>query len=423
MSTLSTRILRAVDEPAGHGALVPTECVRLDDSTTPVSAVVAALRFDAGTLGKVERTPTGGVRVPAHVTRVGVLTYVRRDGTTVREYRPADEVFHADSLATLADAAVTVAHPPAGKVTPETFRTDAVGYVREPGRADGHLVRAQLVLQDAAAIARVDAGELVELSCGYACVIDPTPGVTPDGERYDQVQRAIRYNHVALLPRGGGRAGPDVRLRLDGACVEVVERTLTSGAPPAEHRNDTMKTERIDGVDYEIGSVAWAQARERRDARIAENIAALEAGKKAAEVKAAEQSARADASEARVRSLEQELSPARLDARVAERAALLEKVRPVLGAEKLDGKSDIEVMTLALAKLSPDFKADAIDASQRDVYVRARFDAEIRHAKTPLDRARADAAPSSVSAPATTAPKTADYLGFPPDLGTKCRRG
>ena len=32
-------------------------------------------------------------------------------------------------------------------------------------------------------------------------------GRDPEGERYDAVQRAIRYNHVALGPRGWGRAG------------------------------------------------------------------------------------------------------------------------------------------------------------------------------------------------------------------------
>lgn len=118
---------------------------RCDDASTTVDASV--LRFDAGTIGKLERTPVGGVRVPARVTRSGVLEYRRQDGTTSREWRPPEEVFAADSLASLADAAVTVGHPAAGRVTPESYRGDAVGYVREAGRADGRFVATMLAVQ------------------------------------------------------------------------------------------------------------------------------------------------------------------------------------------------------------------------------------------------------------------------------------
>lgn len=205
--------------------------LRCDDN-----GAAQVMRFDAGSIGKLKRTPTGGVRVPGRVTRSGVFPYKRADGTTVREYRPADEVFHADSLASLADCAVTVAHPASGSVTPETFRRDAVGYVSGGGSREERFVAADLVVQDGDAIARIDTGDLVELSCGYACRLDMTPGVTPDGERYDAVQRGITYNHVALLSRGGGRAGRDVALRLDGAAVELEDEA--GGTPSATENSD-----------------------------------------------------------------------------------------------------------------------------------------------------------------------------------------
>lgn len=367
------------------------DATRCDDAGPSTEAGLVASRFDAGTIGKLERTPTGGVRVPARVTRTGVLVYRRADGSTVREYRPEAEVFRPDSLATLADAAVTVAHPVGGKVTPESFRADSVGYVREAGRRDGRFVAATLAVQDAQAIARIDARELVELSCGYSCTVDPTPGTTPDGERYDAIQKNIKYNHVALLPPGGGRAGREVALRVDGAAVELSEPTTAPehGAPSRAEKRDDMKTERIDGIEYEIGSVAWAQARERHDAKVASDLAAATKAAEDATKAATEAGARADAAEKRAKALEAELAPERLDARVAERAALIEKVRPVLGAEKLDGKSDLEIMQLAIGKLDPEFKLDAIPQGERDVYVRARFAAEIRHAKSPVAQARA----------------------------------
>lgn len=46
-----------------------------------------------------------------------------------------------------------------------------------------------------------------ELSCGYRCIYDFTPGVY-NGVRYDAVQRVIRGNHLALVKRG--RCGPAV---------------------------------------------------------------------------------------------------------------------------------------------------------------------------------------------------------------------
>jgi hypothetical protein len=72
-------------------------------------------RFDIGSLSDVERTPQGGLRVKAHLTRAGVFEYETTEGKSIREYRPPEEVFAAESLATLSDAPITVEHP--GMVT------------------------------------------------------------------------------------------------------------------------------------------------------------------------------------------------------------------------------------------------------------------------------------------------------------------
>jgi hypothetical protein len=375
-----------------------------------------AVRVDVGKLRKAERTPSGGVRVPGAVARAGVLEYRRADGSTVRELVLPEEVRRLESLRSLRDAVVTVGHPDGGLrlVTPETFRRDSVGHVSGEPRADGDLVLADLAVLDADTVRRIDAGELVEISAGYRVWIDPTPGIW-QGQRYDQVQRNREYNHVALLPPGGGRAGATVSLRLDGegdAAVEVrgdestVPNRITP-APAPEMRADAMKTQRIDGIEYEIGTPSWAQACERRDTAAAEERAALDKRAKEAETANATQTARADAAEKRVKELEAELEPARLDARVATRTALLERVRPVLGADvKLDGKGELDVMQLALEKLEPGFKADAIPEAQRETYVRARFDAEMKHAGkvSPVVNARADATRSPTPAPTQTVP-------------------
>ena len=122
-------------------------------------------RLDVGKLGKAKRTPTGGLRVPANLTRVGVIEYVYPNGSVVRELRHPDEVFNMDSLATLAGAAVTDEHPPE-MVSPENWREVSVGHVGEAVKADGSFVSAELSIEDAEMIAAIERGDRAEVSCG-----------------------------------------------------------------------------------------------------------------------------------------------------------------------------------------------------------------------------------------------------------------
>jgi hypothetical protein len=133
------------------------------------------------------------ISVIARAARTGVQQY-----STGAEYRHADEVFAPDSMASWVGAPVTIGHP--GEVTAENVRTLAVGYVksvtRDRSTKDEEHVRAELVIFDAHASDRVNAGELVELSAGYST------------EVVDGCQTLIRVNHVALLPSGEARCGP-----------------------------------------------------------------------------------------------------------------------------------------------------------------------------------------------------------------------
>src|SRR5436190_12609480 len=206
-------------------------------------------RFDVGKLENVQKTPQGGLRSQAFITKTGVFVYDGANGNPIREYRPPEEVFHADSLATLPDAPLTVGHP--GLVSPDNYQVHAVGHVREV-KQDGERIAANVVIQGRRAIKAIEGG-MREVSCGYSCRLDETPGLTSDGQAYDRVQREIRYNHVALV--AAGRAGSDIRLRLDGAGEQILEERTT------------MKTERIDDVDYEVGSdFHKAALRHRADA-------------------------------------------------------------------------------------------------------------------------------------------------------------
>lgn len=338
-------------------------------------------RFDAGRLGKIERTPQGGVRVPAALTRTGVLIYRNPDGSTRRELRPAEEVFRADSLATLRSAPVTEGH--GAWVSPENYQSVALGHVADSSvRQDGELVAAELVIQSGAALPRLDSGDLHELSCGYTLDFDPTPGVW-NGQRYDGVQRNIRYNHVALLPRGGGRAGRDVALRLDAADAAACEDSpaFPAGNDPGNSRKEKTMIIRLDGKDYDLSKPEDVAALNTANAKVREDAAAARAEAATARGELEREKGRADQAVADLKK-ERDGFQARLDSAVSERVELRASAARVLGAEyefrRKDGadKSAREIMLDVIRADDKDFSEnDAAGKPRSDEYLRARYDA------------------------------------------------
>ena len=191
----------------------------------------------------------------ATIARTGVQVYRDQTGREVREYRPPETVFAEDALATLGSIPVTVGHPPNG-VTPQNHRHVSVGHVSDAPSArksDGpaEWIEAALIISDADALSRVEAGELVEVSMGYMADVVPEPGVTPDGQHYDAVQRNVRFNHLALLREKEARAGSGARLRLDGT---------------QEFREEPMKKVKIDGIECDFASETHISLLERQAA-------------------------------------------------------------------------------------------------------------------------------------------------------------
>lgn len=333
-------------------------------------------RFDLSRFSpKTTRTPQGFLRAPATFTRAGVFEYRRADGTTVRELRPADEVFATDSMASVAGAPVVIDHPAEGWVSAANARRLAVGWGSEKvERQDTHLAGA-LTIHDQPAIDRVGK-DLVEISMGYACRIDRTPGTDPDFGPYDQVQRSIKYNHIALGPSGWGRAGPTVGLRLDAGDAYQADPTLTentnspdtgkdqnNGAERA--RVDTMKVT-INGITFDLdekAAQALSQDQARHDSLVKEHE---------------QLKGRHDAAADKVKELEKKVAeaedPKRFDSAVAERVALIDSARKVLGQDAKIAGTAREIMEQALKhdrKDPPSFEGKSDD------YVTSRFDALI----------------------------------------------
>lgn len=256
-------------------------------------------------LSKAKRLDSGALRLEAYIGRTGVQTY--RDAETGRprrEYRPPAEVFAPRVLDALRGAPLTLGHPSArhdGSVRAETFSELSIGHVGEDVRADGKFLASTVQVSAARGIERVESGE-TELSMGYDLDLEMVSGVSPEGEPYDAIQRNIRPNHVALVPKG--RAGAEVALRLDANDNETDEEQ-----PP-------MKI-KIAGVEYEAGSP--------------EAIAAQTALEK-----------RLDAADAETKRL-----------RGAQSRALRETAKRI-GIESRADADDQSVMTDAIKKIAPD---------------------------------------------------------------------
>ena len=404
-----------------------------------------------GKLSAAQWHPNGTCRIPATLTRVGVLNYRRADGAIQRELRHPDEVFAADSLSTLAAVPLTVHHPKE-MVDPSNYRRLSVGHVCDNVRQDDGHVAADVVVTVDEALAQVESGALTEISCGYRCDYDPTPGEW-DGEPYDGVQRSIRYNHAALLPSGTGRAGRTVGLRLDSEGHEIecdqkteqppVKADNPKGRQPVAQGALSMAHIRIDEVDYDpaTSGPALGQAVDRLQKRLtavekkaesaaedadraradaSDLVAKVESAAKAeleaaqaetevvkaevAEAKAATKTAeeRADAAE---KALAEATTPAALDKLVAERQELIETARKVIGKpeQRFDGMSASEIRRNALAILHGNEEIDAAEQA----YVDAAFAYLAKHKAEAASRQDA-VTPTPVPAAPRPAPTKSD---------------
>ena len=185
--------------------------------------VAYELRFDRSTIGpRWFKTPEGFLRCRGNFSRTGCQTYRRQDGSEVVEYRPESEVAHPNSILSLGGLPVTDEHPPT-LLTPANAREYQRGSTGTQVTYDNGFTSGIVTITDQELIGKVERGDATELSIGYRLEIDPTPGVAPCGTRYDQVQRHISGNHLAVTRQGrsnGAGAPADgrrVALHLDSA--------------------------------------------------------------------------------------------------------------------------------------------------------------------------------------------------------------
>lgn len=316
---------------------------------------------------QTEMTPEGFLKVMARATRTGVLKYKQMDGTIIRELRHPDEVFKAESMATLALKPLTNNHP-SSLLDSETASMHMVGSTGETVKIDaGKYLEVMTVITDKKTIQDAENGK-VEVSPGYTCELDFTPG-TFDGEAYDAIQRNIRYNHLAVVKKG--RSGPEVRLRLDAD--DAIQVDLNQNQ---ERKKMKIK---LDGKEFEVADdvVSAMETEMKNRARsVSEEMDAAkkDSKKKIEELEKDKQKAeaKADAFEAEIAKMKKErtdAAPADLRKAVKERVAL-EKIAEAVGIEKFDEMDDMAVKRAVIKADSPDANLEG----KSDDYVNARFD-------------------------------------------------
>ncbi len=326
-------------------------------------------------------TDEGFMVVPARISRVGIQEYLavemgltdRELNEVIRVYRPEDEVFDEASLSSFANKPVTNNHPPE-LVNAGNAKQYSVGHAGPQVTRDGAFAKADLFIIDSQSIADIESGK-AELSNGYTADIDWTPGVTPDGENYDAVQRNIKGNHIAIVERG--RAGRDCRV-----------------ADQLPNVGDTLAMAKItiDGVDYEVSDQA-AQAVGKlhtrlKDAEMSAEEIAKEKKAKEDEMAAEKEKSKAtkDSHKAEIDSLKEQLPTAdTLDKLVAERTSLVDKAKKVLPEIEWEGKDSSTLMKEVVAAKCENVQMDSVSAD----YIQARFDMLVENAVTtdndPLD--------------------------------------
>ncbi|MPS98599.1 MAG: DUF2213 domain-containing protein [Pseudomonas sp.] len=317
---------------------------------------------DRVAVGELKETREGYLVATARVARTGVQLYyaselgdVARDagfkpGDVVRVYRHADEVFAKDSLASITRLPVTVDHP-AEEVTAANWQQLAVGEVGDAYATEPEWIVVNPMIKDAGA-AKAARTTHQEISMGYSAAIVPAR----DGLEADFEQRGIRYNHLALVPKG--RAGEMARIGDSWGASPVQDfqpgiSPKSKGGLMPDMKTVVLGDKAVQVADTDVALIEQYKtdmARKLTDAE-SKHAAAIAAkdediGKLRADLATAQAAANID-----------------VDSLVAARSELVGQVKAMDASIDPKGKTDAELRKAAvLAKLGDSIVKDASDA-------------------------------------------------------------
>ncbi len=341
--------------------------------------------YDSFVIDGVRRTGDGYLAAFAKVARTGIQIYKGRelgrpDLDTVRVYRPAEEVFHADAMKSYAHRPVTLKHP-AVPVTSKNWKRFAGGQTGADVVRDGEYVSVPMVMMDAALIDAYEKDGIKELSMGYSTDIKWRTGVTDSGEAYDAVQTAIRANHLAVVPVA--RGGDQLRIGDEESAVEdSTDDNSNEGDYPMKLMIDGLA---VNVADEQSGTIIEKHIAtlDAQLVKLNDDFAAFKKKKAADDEEMAEGKKTCDALTGEVAVLKKQvadaaITPQVLDAMVQERTAVSDKAKTLLG-DKYDfaGKTLEQIRRDAIVAKLGDAAKDMNDGAIEGAFRYATLDAKV----------------------------------------------
>jgi len=303
-----------------------------------------------------EFTDEGFLRVPGKVARTGIQQYLASElglpgdpNRLVNVYRPEEEVFDPESLASYAATDVTLTHPDE-LVNSKNYNRTSKGVVTGPGeRTEDNFVLCNLLIKAQDAVDAVINGT-AELSAGYTAIYEDTPGTTPDGAPYEYKQTRIRINHVAIVDRA--RAGAEAR---------IFDSNKPTGGLPMPV-NITLDSGRVIDVADAANAQLVADAFDRSEKRVKDAEAARDS------VQALYDAAQEQITELKLKSNDEAVTQ-----RVKQIAAVTDTARKIAGENfSCDSLDVVEIQRAAMQICRP--KTSWADKSA--TYIEAAFDAQ-----------------------------------------------
>lgn len=161
------------------------------------------------------------------ISKVGVFDYLGFEiGAPIPEkiykvYRPQEELASTETIDSFKLMPFVDEHEMLGKDGTPAETKGIQGVIGERVYFEYPYLRGNIKILSNSALNQIDGGK-IELSPGYRCVYDFTPGEFND-ERYDAIQRHIRANHLALVDEG--RTGADVAVQ-DHSVITIDTKEL-----------------------------------------------------------------------------------------------------------------------------------------------------------------------------------------------------
>lgn len=319
---------------------------------------------DAG----VRFTEDGYLVTAPRVARTGIQIYkgweigAEDESRSYRVYRPPEQVFARDSVATYTHIPVTNDHPPV-LVDAANWSRYAVGETGEEGLRDGEFVRVPMMLRDKRVIDDWRDGKR-ELSLGYTMDLKWGAGVTSDGQEYDAVQTAIRANHLAVV--AAARGGPKLRIGDDTRG----EESMTTRALALDGI-----TIQLDQLSYDVVTREISRLTRQLDEFKTEKEKKEKEDKEKYDALAADSKKQTEAKDAEITTLKQAvkdatLTPDKIEAMVADRAAVAEAAKKLIGDKLITKDKTVADMRRQVVDVNLGDKAKGWSDDQ----VRASFD-------------------------------------------------